>query len=606
MARLRYNLLEAVLAADLDDSSEEITIASALQEGGVDIPTVSGGDTLTIRIDQEIMHVYDYTEGATTLFAYRGMENTVAAEHFAGAIIKHVPTKEDFNDDSGGGGSIVFTVATVNPDYPSPDEMVTRADFLCTGENDEDVFNIIISLAEEKSVEIEVAPGSYIFDGPVFVDGVAVHIRAISPGDWVKTSYTSFNRQGIGNFYMFELVYDESLFLENIFVYDNADNANTYALIGRPGGDTPYVQLDGCAVYNWQTGGTLVDFSGSNAGTLRARNCDLESSTSLTYGDLSHIEMEDCYLWADTVFDHPVAAGFTTLKLFNCMIDDRMFFNGGSSSGANVLITNCRIRGEINLENFDSTRITDNAWMGSGGKLLSLVDCVDGVVSNNSRSFADESEVPQDGFVFTDCSDLVVSGNLIKNVGTGLDDTYFGISLVNSSNIAVINNVIKSHESNKLLHGIYIANDCTNILVEGNDLLDSCKTNGNEIMDEASDTRGWLTHELAFVEGAVTVAGGTKRNRFDRPAVLGTTLLDIDTAPTGQSLIVDVNKNGTTIYTTQASRPTVAASDNDGASSDLPDVKYVDVGDYLTADVDQIGSGTAGSDLVVLQRYMPI
>jgi hypothetical protein len=72
----------------------------------------------------------------------------------------------------------------------------------------------------------------------------------------------------------------------------------------------------------------------------------------------------------------------------------------------------------------------------------------------------------------------------------------------------------------------------------------------------------------------------------------------VGTAPTGASLIVDVNKNGTTIFTTQTNRPTIAA----GTNTDLADAIEVATladGDYLTVDVDQIGSGTPGSDLVV-------
>lgn len=72
--------------------------------------------------------------------------------------------------------------------------------------------------------------------------------------------------------------------------------------------------------------------------------------------------------------------------------------------------------------------------------------------------------------------------------------------------------------------------------------------------------------------------------------------LRVDTAPTGATLIVDVNKNGTTMFTTQGARPTVAISGNDGTTT-LPDVVAVAAGDRITFDIDQIGSGTAGADL---------
>lgn len=102
--------------------------------------------------------------------------------------------------------------------------------------------------------------------------------------------------------------------------------------------------------------------------------------------------------------------------------------------------------------------------------------------------------------------------------------------------------------------------------------------------------------------GALTVAAGTKRLVFPvAVTILGVTAA-VGTAPVGAALIVDVNKNGTTIFSTQGNRPTVA----DGANASLqkvPDVSAFAAGDYLTVDVDQVGSGTAGSDLVLTIRY---
>lgn len=75
----------------------------------------------------------------------------------------------------------------------------------------------------------------------------------------------------------------------------------------------------------------------------------------------------------------------------------------------------------------------------------------------------------------------------------------------------------------------------------------------------------------------------------------------VNTAPTGASLIVDVNKNGTTIYGTQGNRPTIAASGFQDVA-EASSVTSVTTGDYLTVDIDQIGSTVAGADLVVSVR----
>lgn len=79
----------------------------------------------------------------------------------------------------------------------------------------------------------------------------------------------------------------------------------------------------------------------------------------------------------------------------------------------------------------------------------------------------------------------------------------------------------------------------------------------------------------------------------------------VGTAPTGATLIVDVNKNGTTIFTTQGRRPTIAISGFTATPSAAIEVTSLTTADYLSVDIDQIGSTVAGADLVVtvwLQR----
>jgi hypothetical protein len=66
------------------------------------------------------------------------------------------------------------------------------------------------------------------------------------------------------------------------------------------------------------------------------------------------------------------------------------------------------------------------------------------------------------------------------------------------------------------------------------------------------------------------------------------------TAGTSSSTILDLNKNGTTMYTTQGNRPTIAFNDADNkVLATLPDVVAVAAGDILTIDIDQIEGGVA-------------
>ncbi len=76
------------------------------------------------------------------------------------------------------------------------------------------------------------------------------------------------------------------------------------------------------------------------------------------------------------------------------------------------------------------------------------------------------------------------------------------------------------------------------------------------------------------------------------------------TAPIGTSIIVDINKEGTTIFTTQANRPTIPAASQKGNKSAAPDVTSLAEGDTVTLDIDQVGSTTAGADLTVEIRCL--
>jgi len=106
------------------------------------------------------------------------------------------------------------------------------------------------------------------------------------------------------------------------------------------------------------------------------------------------------------------------------------------------------------------------------------------------------------------------------------------------------------------------------------------------------------------VDGVLTTQTGAGRLRFPFAVTLLGVTAAVGTAPTGAALNLDVNKNGTTIYGTNPSnKPSIAISANATASEPVPDTTAMAAGDYLTVDVDQIGSTISGSDLTVFVRY---
>lgn len=104
--------------------------------------------------------------------------------------------------------------------------------------------------------------------------------------------------------------------------------------------------------------------------------------------------------------------------------------------------------------------------------------------------------------------------------------------------------------------------------------------------------------------GNAIVTTGKLRYRFPFSATIIGVSLAVDTAPQGASIIVDINKNGSTIFTTQANRPTIV-SGAFGTASEVTTINLpnISIGDYITVDIDQVGSTVSGSDLSVFIRY---
>ena len=76
----------------------------------------------------------------------------------------------------------------------------------------------------------------------------------------------------------------------------------------------------------------------------------------------------------------------------------------------------------------------------------------------------------------------------------------------------------------------------------------------------------------------------------------------VTTAPVGSTAIFDLHKNGTTMYTTQGNRPTIAAAGTSVTATN-PDVLTWAAGDRLSLEIDQVGSSTAGANVTLCVSY---
>ncbi len=107
---------------------------------------------------------------------------------------------------------------------------------------------------------------------------------------------------------------------------------------------------------------------------------------------------------------------------------------------------------------------------------------------------------------------------------------------------------------------------------------------------------------FSYPTGSVAVETGTHRVYAREDRTIAHIQCFVSTAPTGASIKADVHKNGTTIFTTQTNQPTIAIGAFSSSTTAPDDVAW-DAGDYLTVDIDQIGSTIAGAGFTLRIVY---
>ena len=142
---------------------------------------------------------------------------------------------------------------------------------------------------------------------------------------------------------------------------------------------------------------------------------------------------------------------------------------------------------------------------------------------------------------------------------------------------------------------------------------DTYDADGDGVVDNSEKLEGKTKKEVQdHVKFSIVIpidtpeTEGTDKGTFVfAPGVAGTieeVYLIAKTAPgADKTLTVDVNKNGTTIFTTQANRPSLvdtAKTDTSGT----PDVTTFAKNDLFTIDVDVSTATTAVADVIVLIR----
>lgn len=523
----------------------------------------------------------------------------------------------DANGDEVVEKGLALVVAAVDA---SPWE-IARASFVCDGVDDQvqiqaalDQITNVAGGSGIQSGTVLLTSGSFVLGAPLVTNHAANQTATIqgagAVGYELGTTIVRNFTTGVG------ITTDVAVVLRDLCIIDRADVSNTSALVRKGAG--AILSVERCFIINWNNGpGVFVD--GGN--DLVVSESYIEGSTFGIGTTGGSAIAQNIYLATSHIYggDHAVGwepGGACRMDAHDCHLQGGVRVNGNIS---NVPMPVVNIKGgrivnedalvwisnasKVFLENIDMAMTTATAV---SGIRISNVD--DGGSIRNNRVFNGQS-VGHHGIWLLDCEAIAVEDNDVIGWGQTTDDTYSGILLDGDTNdCKVTGNRVRSTTANKLLYGVRVDDStCDNNLVEDNDLRSSCKTAGNEFSDAGTGTRGWKSVEVAhFAGGLVAPTSSKRRVRMPRAAVLGRSFVDVDTAPTGASLISDVNKNGTTVYTTAGNRPTVAIGAFANTPTVFPDVKAVAAGDYLTADIDQVGSTVAGADLTVMQEFMPL
>jgi len=106
---------------------------------------------------------------------------------------------------------------------------------------------------------------------------------------------------------------------------------------------------------------------------------------------------------------------------------------------------------------------------------------------------------------------------------------------------------------------------------------------------------------LMSVPGSLSTGPGAARiyNDLDVSLTIRSVRASVGTSPDGDDIIVDVKRNGVSIFASSGDQPTIP--DGEQTSGRVTNLETVNLnpGDHLTVDIDQVGSSTPGADLVV-------
>lgn len=200
------------------------------------------------------------------------------------------------------------------------------------------------------------------------------------------------------------------------------------------------------------------------------------------------------------------------------------------------------------------------------------------------------------GVEFEESEHILIQGNWMTSFGN--TETMIDIGS-DVKGVFIDGNMLKMWDFGSAQTGIGVANGAEQIRIGENHFINDTghvevdNNAGTELIDRT------LIEQTFFKSGALVAGAGT----FEWP-VRGNRRIEaiyfhVAGAPSGGPMWIDVNVGGTTLFTTQANRPTVADGVKTSADA-TPDITALSDGDLVTIDIDSdSGSPNGASDLLV-------
>jgi len=444
-------------------------------------------------------------------------------------------------------------------------DMKAIADFVCDGTTDKDTINTALLLAEARQgVDVLLTGG--IFYIPM-TTAIGIYVPSGVSLYGMSEEYTYL--EASGEYTDGSLVYvdfAQGNGIENIYIYHGGAPTADMVAVYLTGGQEQFCRH---VIIKFWRGTGIID----EADNTDIAHCRIEKGGSLdlkigvetrngSYGGCFDVYTEVCSV-----------AGFYT---FN---SSGKHWTGCSGSLNAIDFQQGAGSGDNYVTNFNHQATT--SWAMDVDNMQRLV-----VTGGTFDS-------PANGIRLVDSVEMIVSGCAFKQFTSGvaieLDNT---TAVIGSCSIVGFTTGIDVNTNGHADLGQ---------ISFGSNTADTATSTGGTITQFSTSTH---THTNAAgitftAPGTLTVSTGTLRFPITSAMTITNIRAMVDTAPTGASAIFDVNLNGTTVYTTQANRPTIAVSGTDSGNT-TPDVTALAAGDYLQIDIDQIGSTIAGADAVLV------